>query len=287
MASSYSRVMDKAKSLASTLIVAPGSRVDIAKIDPRSTPGISGKIDDDAKAKAEKRTRENVERIAALQEKLFAEGSRALLVVLQGTDTSGKDGVVRNVFGGVNPAGCVVTSFKRPSERELDQDFLWRVHQAAPTRGMIGVFNRSHYEDVLVVRVHGFVPEKVWKTRYESVNAFEKLLVHEGTTILKFMLHISKEEQLERLKARVADPDKRWKFNPQDLKERELWSEYAKAYGDVLAKCSTAHAPWHVVPADRKWYRNWAISTVVREALEKMDPKPAKADWDPKSVKFV
>lgn len=272
-------------SIADALRVRPGSRVVLARVATDGTPGVKGKDSD--KSTARDLADKNVARTAELQERLYAENKRALLVVLQGMDTSGKDGVVRHVFSGLNPQGCHVTSFKKPSEREADQDFLWRIHAAVPPRGDIAVFNRAHYEDVLIVRVHGFVPESVWSKRFKMINDFEEFLHHNGTRVLKFFLHISKQEQLARLKARVEDPTKRWKFNPADLQERAHWASYQKAYEDVLSKCSSPHAPWYVVPADRKWYRDLAISTIVRETLEGMDPKPPKLTYDPKRVRFV
>lgn len=267
-------------------VIRPGSGVELSKLSPRSTPGFDGTKDEN-KERAEKETTKNVSRMAELQEKLYAENSRALLVVLQGMDTSGKDGVVRHVFSGLNPQGCHVTSFKKPSEAEADRDFLWRIHAAVPAKGEIGVFNRAHYEDVLVVRVHNYVPEKVWKKRYEMINEFERYVSENGVRVVKFMLHISKEEQAERLRARIEEPSKRWKFSMQDLEERKLWNEYMRAYEDLLSKCSTAWAPWHVIPADRKWYRDWAISRVLREVMEEMDPRPPKLTFDPKTVEVT
>jgi PPK2 family polyphosphate:nucleotide phosphotransferase len=264
-------------------IVAPGDKFRLADIDPTATPALSGSKEEE-RARAERELAENAARIAQLQELLWAENQRALLVILQGMDTSGKDGVIRHVFSGVNPQGCVVTSFKKPSESEADRDYLWRIHAAVPARGTIGIFNRAHYEDVLIVRVHGFVPREVWGARYEQINAFEKHLSENHVTILKFMLHISKEEQLERLRARLEDPSKLWKFNPADVSEREHWGEYMKAYEDAVSKCSTRWAPWHVVPADKKWYARWVVAKVVRAALEKMDPKPPAPTFDPASV---
>ena len=268
-----------------TLAVRPGSRVRLADIDPASTPGIDKAAPDadtkaDRKRFAEAALPKSIARIADLQYLLWAENRRALLIVLQGMDTSGKDGVVRHVFSGVNPTGVRVTSFKKPSEIELDHDFLWRIHAATPARGEIGVFNRSHYEDVLVVRVHGLVEEKVWRKRYDTINVFEQVLADGGTTILKFFLHISRDEQRERLKARLDDPSKHWKFQPSDIEERKKWDDYQSAYEDALSTCSTDPAPWFVVPSDRKWYQRWAIGEIVRETLEKMDPKTPKVRID-------
>jgi PPK2 family polyphosphate:nucleotide phosphotransferase len=199
-------------------------------------------------------------------------------------DTSGKDGVIRHVMTGVDPQGCKVTAFKKPSAEEADHAYLWRIVKALPARGDIGIFNRSHYEDVLIVRVQDLVPKDVWKERFDQINVFEKLLVDNGMTILKFFLHISKDEQKERLQERLDDPMKTWKFNEGDLVERKRWDQYKEAYEDVLRRCSTEHAPWHVIPANRKWVRNLAISTVIVEAMEKLEMKWPRASFDPKSI---
>jgi PPK2 family polyphosphate:nucleotide phosphotransferase len=213
------------------------------------------------------------ERMDALQNALFAEAKHAVLVVLQARDGAGKDSTIRRVFGRLNPQGCAVTGFKVPTPLELSHDFLWRVHQAVPPKGTIGVFNRSHYEDVLVVRVHALVPEEVWRPRYGQINQFEHLLTQNGVTILKFFLHISKEEQHERLRERLEDPTKYWKFNPGDLGDRERWDAYTHAYQDMLARTSTPEAPWYVVPADKKLPRDVLVAQVVVEALERLDPR--------------
>jgi len=226
-----------------------------------------------AKQQARKRVEQLGARMDALQDALYAEGTRALLVVLQGRDTSGKDGAIRRVFGQIDPQGLAVTSFKVPTPLERAHDFLWRVHQAVPARGLVGVFNRSHYEDVLAVRVHALVPEAVWRPRYEQINAFERMLVDNGTTVLKFFLHISREEQRERLLARLEEPGKHWKFSAGDLHERKLWDAYTEAYEEALARTSTAEAPWYVVPADRKYLRDLCVAEVVTEALERLEPK--------------
>ncbi|UTI62847.1 polyphosphate kinase 2 family protein [Paraconexibacter antarcticus] len=212
-------------------------------------------------------------RLAELQAKLYAEGSRSLLVVLQAMDAGGKDGTIRAVFEGVNPQGVKVVSFKAPTPEELAHDFLWRVHAQVPSDGDITVFNRSHYEDVLVVRVHDLVPEAVWRGRYARIRAFEELLHAEGTTIVKIMLHISAEEQKERLQERIDNPEKRWKFNPADLSERHHWDAYQEAYGEALGQTTARHAPWYVVPADRNWYRNWAVLQILVDTLEQMNPQ--------------
>ena len=217
----------------------------------------------------------------------MAEGERALLVVLQGIDTSGKDGTVRGVFNACGPLGVCVTAFGKPTEEELAHDYLWRVHKAVPKKGMIGVFNRSHYEDVLVVKVRGIAPADAIERRYDQINAFEQQLTENGVTILKFMLHISKDEQKERLQERLDDPEKNWKFNPGDLEDRKLWDEYAAAYETMLTRCSTEHAPWRVVPADKKWRRNAIISEIVRAKLEEMNPRYPKGAWKKGEIKIV
>jgi PPK2 family polyphosphate:nucleotide phosphotransferase len=223
-----------------------------------------------------------------LQDRLFAEGKRALLVVLQGIDCSGKDGTVRAVFNPSGPLGVKVTPFRAPSPDELAQDYLWRVHKVCPARGYIGIFNRSHYEDVLVVKVKGYASADAIERRYDEINAFENMLSNNGTTILKFMLHISKEEQAERLRERIETPEKRWKFNPGDLDDRKLWDQYMAAYEVALARCSTPHAPWHVIPADRNWVRNAAVARIVRQTLEEMNPQyPEPKGWDPATIKVV
>ncbi|OGD54382.1 polyphosphate kinase [Candidatus Bathyarchaeota archaeon RBG_13_38_9] len=225
-------------------------------------------------------TIENLKRLRVLQEMFYAEGKRSLLIVLQATDTGGKDGTIRHVFRGVNPQGVQVTSFKQPSVEELSHDFLWRIHQHTPPKGYIGVFNRSHYEDVLIVRVENIVPKNVWNKRYQIINDFEESLVENETAILKFFLHISKEEQKQRLEARRDDPKKQWKFSVDDVKKRALWDDYVKAYEDVLTKCNTKYAPWHIVPADNKWYRNFIISNIIANKLEELDPKLPKPEKD-------
>jgi PPK2 family polyphosphate:nucleotide phosphotransferase len=247
------------------LLVPSGKPVRLADYDPGYTAGYTSK----AETKAE--LKRNGKRLQKLQEVLWAEGKYSLLIVLQALDAGGKDGTIRHVMHGVNPQGCQVTSFKVPTEEELDHDYLWRVHKATPRRGYIGIFNRSHYEDVLVVRVHNLVPEAVWQQRYDQINQFEKLLADSGTIILKFFLYISKEEQKERFEARLRDPRKNWKFSTGDVKERGYWDDYMRAYEDALSRCSTRWAPWHVIPADHKWYRNLAVSQAIVEALEKLD----------------
>jgi PPK2 family polyphosphate:nucleotide phosphotransferase len=263
-------------------IVPPGKSFALAKRDPRDANGLTGKEE------AKLRLAEDAAAIDALQDRLFAEGKRALLVVLQGIDCSGKDGTVRAVFNPCGPIGVRVSPFRAPTVDELAQDYLWRVHKVCPPKGYIGIFNRSHYEDVLVVKVKGYAGADAIERRYDEINAFEKMLSGNGTRILKFMLHISKEEQAERLRERIAMPEKRWKFNPADLEDRKLWDDYMAAYETALARCSTAHAPWHVIPADRNWVRNAAIARIVRETLEEMNPQyPEPKGWDPATVTVV
>ncbi len=247
--------------------VKPGSNIKLGSIDPRG----NGKLN---RAKAEAEMPQLTLEIDELQELLYGAGSHSLLVIMQGMDTSGKDGTVRKVFSQISPLGSYVYGFKVPTERELAHDFLWRVHQVAPPKGMIGIFNRSHYEDVLVVRVHGLVPEPVWRARYRMINDFEYLLAQNNTIILKFFLHISKAEQEERLLEREQAVDKSWKLSAGDWRERERWDDYMAAYDDVLEQCSTDYAPWHIVPSDRKWLRNYAVAKAVVEAL-----KPYKEGW--------
>ena len=223
-------------------------------------------------------------KLADLQERLYAQaigGDRArVLLILQGMDTAGKDGVIKHVMGLVNPAGVRLASFKKPTAEELAHDFLWRIGNALPGPGDIGVFNRSQYEDVLVVRVHDLVPKAVWSRRYAAINAFEREQVRRGTTIVKCFLHVSKDVQKERLAARLDDPTKYWKYNPADVDERESWPDYQSAYADALRRCHTLPAPWHVVPSDRKWYRNWAVAALLTEALERVDPQFPPAQFD-------
>lgn len=257
------------------LRVGPGHRFNLKERDPRDSSLFSDEKDTKAATAALARD------IDVLQDRLYAEGSRALLVVLQGTDTSGKDGTIRNVFNATGPLGVSVTAFGTPTTRELAHDYLWRVHAACPRRGTIGIFNRSHYEDVLIARVRKLASEEAVAQRYEQINAFEKMLTENGTTILKFMLHISKNEQKERLQERLDDPKKHWKFNPGDLEDRAFWDEYQDAYQTMLDRCSTQHAPWHVIPADRKWVRNAAIATIVKATLEEMNPQYPQVAWNP------
>jgi PPK2 family polyphosphate:nucleotide phosphotransferase len=246
-------------------LIPPGTQVNLSELNPADSGNYRKKSETEAELER------NVKRLRELQEVLWAEGKHALLIILQAMDAGGKDGTIKNVTRGVNPQGCQVTSFKVPTEEELDHDFLWRIHKATPRRGYIGIFNRSHYEDVLVVRVHNLVPEEVWRQRYEQINHFEKLLADAGTKILKFFLHISKAEQKERFEARLRDPRKNWKFSARDVEERSKWDEYMRAYEEALSRCSTPWAPWYVIPADRKWYRNVVVSEILVEALEGLD----------------
>lgn len=252
--------------------VEPGKKIDLSKFDPSDDKAFKGDKEKGLKALSKL----NAE-LQVLQELLYAEQKHKVLIVLQAMDTGGKDGAIRRVFDGVNPQGVKVASFKVPTAEELAHDFLWRVHKVTPGAGEMVIFNRSHYEDVLVVRVHGYAPEEVWKKRYDQINDFERLLAESGTTILKFFLHIDLDEQKERLQARLDDPTKTWKFRLGDLEERKLWGQYMQAYEDALNKTSTEYAPWYVIPANRKWYRDLVISTILVDTLKglKMEfPKP-------------
>lgn len=254
-------------------LVVPGKKCRLREIDPADCGDYKGKQE------AKKQLETDRAELVGLQELLYAEGKHAVLIVVQAMDTGGKDGVIAHVMSGVNPQGCVVTPFKVPTPLELAHDYLWRVHKAVPPKGMIGIFNRSHYEDVLVVRVHSLVPKDVWSQRYEQINQFEKHLTENGVTILKFYLHISKEEQRRRLQARLDDPTKHWKFSVGDLKERALWNDYMAAYEDAVNLTSTQWAPWYVIPADRKWYRNLVVARVLVETLRGLRmkyPRPAE-----------
>lgn len=246
--------------------IPPGTKVRLAEHDPRSTAGFDG----DKEAGRARLATLNA-RLEELQEALYAEGRQRLLVVLQAMDAGGKDGTIRSVFDGVNPQGVRVTCFRQPTAHELAHDFLWRVHPHAPAVGEIAIWNRSHYEDVLVARVHGLCDERTWRARYEHIVAFERLLVSEGTTVLKFFLHISKDEQRQRLQERIDDPRKRWKWSSRDLDERARWRDYMTAYEDALGATSTERAPWFVVPADRNWFRDLVVGEILVETLEAMD----------------
>jgi len=256
-------------------VVEPGKRVKLDKLDADYT----GKHCSEDRAKAE--TKKYLDKLNDLQYLLYSEARHSLLIVLQAMDAGGKDGTVRHVLGAMNPQGTMVTSFKQPTAQELKQDFLWRVHPHAPARGMVSAFNRSHYEDVLVVRVHKLVPKSIWSRRYEFINEFEKLLHRENETyVLKFFLHISKEEQLRRFQERLVDPARNWKISEDDYKEREYWDDYVKAYEDVFAKTSTKHAPWYIIPANQKWFRNLAVSQIIVAAMEEIGMQMPKAQVD-------
>ncbi len=257
----------------SPYLVTPGKKLNLSKIDTADTGPFKDKAD------AAEPTEKNLRHLRDLQAVLYAQAQRSVLIVIQALDTGGKDGAIKHVFTGVNPQGCDVTSFKQPSHEEAGHDFLWRIHRACPARGQIGIFNRSQYEDVLVVRVHDLVPKHVWSKRYDQINAFEQMLAENGTTVIKFFLHISKAEQKDRLQSRLDDPKKHWKFDANDLKERACWDDYQTAYEDALRKCSTPDAPWYVVPSDHKWFRNWVISDTIVRTLKKLDLKyPPAAD---------
>jgi PPK2 family polyphosphate:nucleotide phosphotransferase len=258
-------------------IIEPGTRVSLAKLPTDEKGPYEGKHDPEVARRFEK----DIGRLTELQELLFAEKRRALLVILQAMDTAGKDGVLRTVGGPLDSRGVQVVSFGPPSSTELAHDYLWRVHQHTPRRGDIAFFNRSHYEEVLVVRVTGLVPKSVWKHRFDHINAFERMLSDEGTRVVKVFLHISKAEQKRRLEERLAVPEKRWKFDPTDLKMRALWDDCQTAYEDVLERTSTDYAPWYVVPADRKWFRDLAVAGLLVDVLEEMDPKAPVVDLDP------
>jgi PPK2 family polyphosphate:nucleotide phosphotransferase len=254
------------RALRDLLRVEPGAGVRLADIDPEGTHGRS-------RARAATELQAGLDRLTDLQDRLWAEAKQRILIVLQGIDASGKDGTVRHVMTAFNPMGCTVTSWKAPTPAELAHDYLWRIHQRTPGKGEISIFNRSHYEDVLVVRVHDLVPKSVWSARYDQINAFERLLVDEGTTILKFFLWIDRDEQKRRFQARLDDPDKRWKFRLGDLQERKLWDDYVAAFEEVLARCSTADAPWYVIPSNKKWFRNLAVADIVADTLEDLKPE--------------
>ncbi|MEZ5657594.1 MAG: polyphosphate kinase 2 family protein [Burkholderiaceae bacterium] len=253
------------------------------QLDASATPGFDGD-----KAQARKATRRLRDELIDLQRRLFAEGRQSLLIVLQAMDTGGKDGLIRRVFSGVNPNGVRVARFGRPSERELAHDYLWRVHARAPARGEIAIFNRSHYEDVLVVRVNELVPEAVWSRRYEHISAFERLLADEGCRIVKFCLHIDRDEQRERLQARLDDPAKLWKFDAHDIEQRRLWDDYMQAYADAIRRTDTRWAPWYVIPANRKWFRDYAVMNILVQTLRDMNPQyPGPAEgFDPAAIQI-
>ena len=255
-------------------IVRPGKKAKLWKHDPDYTAGFK------SKAAAQTTLEKNVARLAKLQYLLFAENKRAMLIVLQAMDSGGKDGTIRHVMSGLNPQSCRVTAFKAPSTEDLAHDFLWRIHRAMPRKGEIGIFNRSHYEDVLVVRVHKLAPKSVWSKRFQQINVFEKLLADNDVTILKFFLNISKKEQRKRFQQRLQDSEKNWKLAPEDFEDRAFWDDYIDAYEDALTKCSTPWAPWYIIPADQKWFRNLAVSQIIVEAMEELDMKFPKPEFD-------
>lgn len=264
------------KDASETYVVKPGSKVELTQIetDDRSL------CDHGKKGHYDKL--ENLqEELGEMQNILYAEGKKKLLVVIQAMDTGGKDGCVKSVFSRVDPKGIKVSSFKKPSELEMSHDYLWRIHQHAPVSGMVSVFNRSHYEDIIAVKVKNIFPELVWSKRYRHIVEFERMLVEEGTKIVKIFLHISKDEQKERLQARLDDPAKNWKFNPGDLDDRAKWDDFMKGYEEIFEKTSTDHAPWYIIPADRKWYRNLVVSQIIIDALKSLDMSYPEIDWDP------
>lgn len=263
--------------LRSRLIAGPGRRIRLARLDPAATLGLD-------KERAEKATAGQLERLRDLQDRFWAEAKRSVLVVLQGIDAAGKDGTINKVMEAFNPQGCPVTSFKVPSAEELAHDYLWRVHQHVPRKGEIGIFNRSHYEDVLVVRVHGLVPKRVWSKRYDQINEFERMLADNGTTIVKFFLSIDRDEQRERFQARLDDPTKRWKFSMGDLEERKLWDDYQAAFDEALTRTSTAWAPWYVIPANRKWFRDLAVATILTDTLAGLKPAYPEPEDIPRNL---
>lgn len=265
--------------LSKELIVPPGAKLRLDRRDPAATPEVNDK------QAAVEIVEANTKRLAEHQYLLYAEGKRAVLIVIQAMDAGGKDGIIRHVMTGLNPQGCRVTSFKVPSSEELHHDFLWRIHKAVPAAGEVGIFNRSHYEDVLVVRVHKLVPRDVWSARYRQINAFEEMLAGNKVTILKFFLHISREEQKKRFKERLSDPTKEWKISEADFTERRYWDEYVAAYEDALSQCSTPWAPWYVIPADHKWFRNLAVSQIIIEAMEGLDMKFPKPSVDLEKIR--
>lgn len=259
--------------------VKPGDKADLKKLETKT----KGPFKDKEEAKAF--TAETIAKLQELQYKMFIEDKQSLLIVLQAPDAAGKDGLIRKVLGQMNPQGCRTYPFKVPSKVELAHDFLWRIHKCTPEKGMVSIFNRSHYEDVLVVRVEDIVPKKVWSRRYDLINAFEENLAAAGTTILKFYLHISLEEQLGRFKKRYDNPEKHWKLNPGDYAARDKWDDYREAYEDAFTNCSTKQAPWFAIPADHKWYRDAAVASIVHETLKKMDPQMPDPEVDLEEIK--
>ena len=250
--------------------ITPGSKLRLSSIDTAGTPEAPKGGE---RAETEKRTKALREELRELQGALQGEAKRSILLVLQAMDTGGKDGTVKNIYAGINPVGAEVSSFGVPNDDEIARDFLWRIHAKTPPKGKIGIFNRSHYEDVLAVRVRNIAPESVWRPRFAAINDYERILTESGTTVVKVMLHISEDEQKLRLQARIDRPEKRWKFRMGDIEDRQLWCDYQKAYEDALSKTSTDHAPWFVVPADKKWYRDFAVLTILVDVLKGLDPQ--------------
>jgi PPK2 family polyphosphate:nucleotide phosphotransferase len=262
------------------LIVSPDAKVHLSEYDPEDTLGWhKGHKTESSLLKA-------IERMDNLQYRLSAERKRALLIVLQGLDAAGKDGTIRHVMSGMNPQGCKVTSFKVPTAVEAAHDFLWRIHRAVPELGEVGIFNRSHYEDVLIVRVHKLVPKEAWSHRYDQINEFESILAENGVRLLKFFLHISKDEQRKRLLERIHDPARQWKISEADFHERKFWNDYTAAYEDAIGKCSTKHSPWFIIPSNKKWFRNLAVSHIIVETLDEMNPKFPPPTVDVSKLKF-
>lgn len=265
--------------LASELLVKPGSKVRLSKIDPAATHGKS-------KDSAEDQLKKNLDRLGVLQYRLYAEAKRSLLIILQGIDAGGKDGTIRHVMSGFNPQGASVTSFKVPAGAEKQHDYLWRVHNAVPKYGEIGIFNRSHYEEVLVVRVHNLVPPAVWKKRYDQINNFEETLADNGVNIVKFFLYIDRDEQKRRFESRIEDPSKNWKFSQADVEERKYWDNYTKAFEEAIGRCSKTFAPWYIIPANKKWFRNLAVSEILVHTLDEMKLKYPKPTGDLSKIHF-
>ncbi len=265
------------ESLIERLLVEPGKRVTLRDDHAGRTFGWE-------KPEAQAMLEENRKKLSELQYKMYADGRYAVLVVIQAIDAGGKDGTVHDIFTAMNPQGCVVTSFKEPTSEELKHDYLWRVHQRVPSRGIVGVFNRSHYEDVLIVRVEKLVPEEVWRARYEQINEFEHMLTGNSVRVIKVFLQISADEQKKRLEDRLKDPNRQWKFSPEDLVKRRQWPQYQKAFEAMLTRCSTKHAPWYVIPADRKWFRNLAVSQIVATEMGRMPLRFPEPAYDPAKI---
>ncbi len=267
---------------ATKYIVKSGTKIKLDEIDPSDASLFRGGGKEDHEPFLENLC----EQLRQLQKVLYAQNKQRLLVVIQAMDTGGKDGCVKNVFSRVDPQGINVKSFKKPAEKDLEHDFLWRIHPHVPGNGEIVVFNRSHYEDIVAVRVKNLRPDEVWKKRYRHVMEFERMLADEGTTVVKIYLHISKDEQKERLQSRLDEPSKHWKFNPDDLADRARWGKFMEAYEDLLSQTSTKHAPWYIVPANRKWYRNLCVARIMVDTLDKLDMKYPQPDWDAREMKI-